>query len=90
MIKRLHIFFSGSVQGVGFRFTAVSVARPLDLKGWVKNLSSGEVEIVAEGEEPLLKKFVAQLQHRFSDHIADTSVRWEDPSAEFKEFGIRS
>lgn len=89
MKKRIHILFTGSVQGVGFRFTAESMASHLNLTGWVKNLSTGEVEIVAEGEEDLLKKFISQLQDRFKSCILDTSVSWENPSAEFKEFGIR-
>ena len=42
---RKHILFSGRVQGVGFRFTACSLARPLGLTGWVKNCYDGDVEM---------------------------------------------
>jgi len=39
---RAHIHFSGTVQGVGFRYTTVSIAKALSLTGWVKNLSNGK------------------------------------------------
>jgi len=47
MAKRAHVYYSGSVQGVGFRFTAEDLARQNNLTGWVKNLADGRVEIVA-------------------------------------------
>jgi len=46
---RAHILFSGTVQGVGFRYTTLSFAQQLSLTGWVKNLSDGSVQAVAEG-----------------------------------------
>lgn len=50
MVRR-HIYFSGRVQGVGFRFQASWAAKRLDLTGWVRNLDDGRVEIpLAEGE----------------------------------------
>ncbi|MBI5874060.1 MAG: acylphosphatase [Candidatus Omnitrophica bacterium] len=89
MIRRLHVKFSGRVHGVGFRFTAEAVASRLNLTGWVKNLHSGEVEIVAEGQEEDLKKFVSDIEGQFSTYISDKEISWEEPSSEFKEFGIR-
>ena len=44
-----HIFYSGTVQGIGFRYTVLDYARRLDLKGRVKNLPDGRVELLAEG-----------------------------------------
>lgn len=89
MKKRLHILFHGTVQGVGFRFTTQSLARRLGLHGWVRNLRGGDVEIVAEGEEPDLKELVTRLQQEFSGYVNDTSADWQEPTLEFKEFGIR-
>ena len=47
---RKHIIFSGRVQGVGFRYTACYLARPLGLTGWVKNLTDGRVEAELQGQ----------------------------------------
>ena len=51
MRKRMHILYSGRVQGVGFRFTAETMAVESGIQGWVKNLGDGRVEIMAEAEE---------------------------------------
>ena len=61
---RKHIIFSGRVQGVGFRYTACYLARPLGLTGWVKNLYDGSVEMEVEGEEPLIDELIIFLQNR--------------------------
>ena len=48
MVRR-HIYFSGRVQGVGFRFQASWAAKRLDLTGWVRNLDDGRVEMEVRG-----------------------------------------
>ncbi len=55
---RTHFFLSGRVQGVCFRSAGRDKARSLGIEGWVRNLSDGRVEIVAEGEESKIKKFI--------------------------------
>ena len=62
---RRHIYFSGRVQEVGFRFTACLLARRLGLTGWVKNLYDGSVEMEVEGEEPLIDELIIFLQNRY-------------------------
>ena len=62
-MKQLQVIFSGQVQMVGFRFFAQEIANQLNLKGWVKNLDDGQVELVAEGNEKNLKEL---LQNPFS------------------------
>ena len=87
--KRLHVFYSGSVQGVGFRFTAHSIAARLGLVGWVKNLRDGSVEAVCEGEEKGLKAFIDNIEKGFLDnYIRDKKVTWEEPTREFDSFNI--
>jgi acylphosphatase len=56
LLYKIHII--GDVQGVGFRWSALRVAQNLNIKGFVKNLPSGDVYIEAEGEEKQLDTFV--------------------------------
>jgi acylphosphatase len=56
--SRVHLIVSGKVQGVWFRESTRLKAEELMIKGWVKNRPEGTVEIVAEGMEPDIKKFV--------------------------------
>jgi acylphosphatase len=85
---RAHIFFSGTVQGVGFRYTTLSLARPLSLTGWVKNLSDGRVEAVAEGPQEDIEKLVSDLKTHFGGHIHHHHIEWLEAKDEFEQFSI--
>ena len=61
-LRRLRIFFSGSVQGVGFRFAACEAASECSVTGWVRNLTDGTVEIVAEGSPAAVARMTAWAQ----------------------------
>ncbi|MFH1868566.1 MAG: acylphosphatase [Candidatus Omnitrophota bacterium] len=89
MKKRVHVYYDGRVQGVGFRFTTEYIAQELKVKGWVKNLPDGRVELVAEGKEDTLHDLLAKIKERFGKYILDELVDWEDCNGEFKSFGIR-
>ncbi|MEY8338185.1 acylphosphatase [Lachnospiraceae bacterium 62-35] len=58
---RKHIFFSGMVQGVGFRYRAYYAAQSLGLTGWVKNLWDGRVEMEIQGDEETISQMLEQL-----------------------------
>ncbi len=60
-MERRHIYFSGRVQGVGFRFQASWAARRLGLTGWVRNLSDGRVEMEVQGERTAIEKLLELL-----------------------------
>ena len=62
MKVRKHIFFSGRVQGVGFRYRSSYLAQSMGLTGWVKNLWDGRVEMEVQGESTSIQKFLAQLK----------------------------
>ena len=89
MKKQIHAYFSGTVQGVGFRFTAQDIANDLRLTGWVRNLPDKRVEVLAEGEEKDLKDFLDRVEQYFSRYIRDRDIKWLEASAEFKDFGIK-
>ena len=88
MKKQVHVFYAGRVQGVGFRFTAIDIARGLGVCGWVKNLRDGRVELVAEAEEDTVKDFLSRVNNFFSHYIQDAEVYWQAASLEFKDFTI--
>lgn len=84
----LEAVFSGQVQGVGFRFTTQGLAEALDIKGWVKNLSDGTVQLVAEGSQDSLNKLLAQLKEHFERDIENARITWQEPFGNFSEFRI--
>jgi acylphosphatase len=88
MKKQARVYYSGRVQGVGFRFTAQDIARGLGVCGWVKNLPDGRVEILAEAEEDVLADFLSRLQHYFSRYIQDADTQLGAASGEYKSFSI--
>lgn len=87
--KRAHIYFSGLVQGVGFRFAAERFGSSLGLGGWVKNLPDGRVEVVCEGPEKDIDQFLRQMNRIFEARIDDADITWGDPAGEFETFDIR-
>ena len=90
MKKRVHVFYSGKVQGVGFRMTAEETAQSLGVVGWVKNLRGGRVELVAEAEEEVLQRFLNALRAGpMKNFIQQADVSWSNASDMFNEFEIR-
>jgi len=88
MKKQVHVYYSGRVQGVGFRFTVRSIAEEFGVKGWVKNLADEQVEIIAEAEEDILQGFLEKITRSFSRYIQDTEIDWQPASGNFKDFKI--
>jgi acylphosphatase len=88
MKKQAHVYYSGRVQGVGFRFTTESIAIELGISGWVKNLGDTRVEVVAEAQEDVLKTFLERIKEYFSRYINDVDIEWNEASGKFKDFRI--
>lgn len=72
---RMHFYFSGRVQGVGFRYQATRIARSLGLTGYVRNLWDGRVELEAQGEEQKIRNLVSELQQQPYIRIEDVERR---------------
>ena len=85
---RQTVVFSGRVQGVGFRYSTCHVAERFDVVGYVRNLSDGRVELVAEGEPDYVGAFVAGVNKAMAGYISDTQETHGQPSGEFTRFGI--
>lgn len=88
-MKRVHVFVSGKVQGVNFRWNTMVKAKELGIKGWVRNLMDGRVEVVAEGEEDKIEEFVKFLrQGPPRSQVTKIEVKEEKFKNEFREFSI--
>lgn len=89
MEARAHIFVLGRVQGVFFRDHTQRWASSLHLKGWVRNLIDGRVEVLAEGDKEGIKNLISKLEEGppFA-RVERVEVSWEEYKGEFDDFRI--
>lgn len=91
MQKRLHLWITGRVQGVSFRYHARERARALGLTGWVRNLIDGRVELVAEGAAEDLRALLDWCEDGPAAARVDRVDHRESPaSGEFTDFAVAS
>jgi len=81
-----HIFFSGSVQGVGFRFTAERVAMRYNLTGFVRNTSEGRVEMLVQGRAEDIDDCIEDLQQTFA--VRNTQIEQVEFDSSYDDFRI--
>jgi acylphosphatase len=87
--RRLNIFYSGRVQGVGFRYAIKTVAAGFEIAGHVRNLPDGRVELTAEGARAELEAFRAAIRAEgLAGFIRDEEVSWSEMKSEFRGFEI--
>ena len=87
--RRMIIHYSGRVQGVGFRYTARTVATGFEITGTVRNLPDGRVELIAEGTRPELEAYQSALRDAgLAGFIRDEQIDWTDAENKFKGFEI--
>jgi acylphosphatase len=88
--SRLHAEVFGEVQGVGFRAFVLRHAMGLALTGWVRNRFDGSVELVAEGSRAALESLLANIGRGPSASTVErVESSWEEPTSEFRTFGLR-
>ena len=87
--QRVQIFYSGRVQGVGFRYSVKKLASGFEVTGVVRNLSDGRVELVAEGARAELGAFLAAVREsEVAGFIRQEQSAWADAKNEFSGFEI--
>jgi acylphosphatase len=90
-LARAHVVVSGRVQGVFFRQSTVDEAQRLGLRGWVRNLPDGRVEVEAEGERGDLEALVRYLgRGPPAARVADVQVEWRPHAGDLGPFGARA
>lgn len=83
------VFVLGFVQGVGFRRFVKKNALNLGLRGWVKNLPDGRVEMLIQGSKENIEKLVKICERgTFFSDIKNVQVEWEEDKDEFLDFQI--
>jgi acylphosphatase len=87
--QRRTVYFAGHVQGVGFRYTARSIARGYEITGFVRNLPDGRVELVVEGEPREVDAFLREVRDRFANQIRDERSDVRTATGEFAAFEIQ-
>lgn len=86
---RLHVFISGTVQGVYFRQNTLQKAQELNVFGWVRNLKDGRVEAVFEGNAECIEKILSWCKIGPQGAIVkDIEIIPEDYNGEFLDFKI--
>ena len=87
--KTEHVIFTGRVQGVGFRYAVRSIAKRHPVKGYVKNLADGTVELVIQGTPAAMNAVLAEVADHFRENIAHCERRVMEIREEFTHFDIR-
>lgn len=87
-MERRTVYYSGEVQGVGFRYTAATLAADYAVAGFVRNLADGRVELVAEGSQEELNDFLAKIAKTMRRYIRQADIHSSPSTGEFRGFEI--
>ena len=89
-MTRASLLISGRVQGVAFRHHSSQFARNQGVKGWVRNLPSGEVEALLEGDREAVRRVIDWCQHGPpAASVSEVKIEWGTFRGEFLDFVIR-
>ncbi|MDZ7401429.1 MAG: acylphosphatase [candidate division KSB1 bacterium] len=84
-----HIIVTGLVQGVGFRWFVEREAKKLGLTGYVKNLYTGEVEVIVEGDRGMIEELIDVLRvGNRASRVVDVRVTWRKFENKYHDFRI--
>ncbi len=88
-LQRRVVRFRGTVQGVGFRYTALMIARAYDVTGTVRNVPDGTVEAVIEGEPEEIDAFVDAIRAQMGGYVRHVDQHEAPATSEFRDFNVR-
>lgn len=88
-MKQIQVLFSGRVQGVGFRYTVCRMAASFEVTGFVRNLMTGDVEVVAEGSKQELLDLLNEVRgSHLGRHIVRERLSWAAATGDYDEFRV--
>ena len=87
-LQRYVVYYSGHVQGVGFRYAVCRLSNRSEVKGFVRNLPDGRVQVVAEGKTNQLDRFLQSIREEMAGYIRSEDLDCQEHSGEFSEFGL--
>ena len=86
---RAHVYYTGRVQGIGFRHTAEGIALEVGVTGFVKNKQDGRVEVVCEGSKEKVDAYLEAIRKSLlGKHITKEECGWEEPTGSFTDFTV--
>src|SRR2546421_12898787 len=88
-MQRQTCYFSGRVQGVGFRYTVQNLALQYNVRGYVRNMADGRVELVMEGPEGEMKSLVDDVAQKMNGYIKRVDQSTAPATGEFKQFCVK-
>ncbi len=88
-VERREVYYSGRVQGVGFRYTARMLAARFPVSGFVKNLANGSVKLVAEGAAEDLDRFLRAVDAEMGYYISRKDEQTSPATGGFRGFDIQ-
>jgi len=88
-VQRASVTFHGHVQGVGFRYAALQVAREFEVAGFVQNLPDGRVLLEVEGAPEEVTAYVAAVEEKMTGFVRKTERSVRLSTAQFSGFVIK-
>jgi acylphosphatase len=88
-VNHATVYFGGRVQGVGFRFQVLQLAKEFEVAGTVGNLGDGRVQLEVEGTAADIEAFVTAIEERMHGYIRKTERTHARRSPQFQGFSIR-
>ena len=88
-VFQMNCWFEGHVQGVGFRYQTVVVAKGFDVTGFIQNMVDGRVHLYAEGEETEVIAFQVEVESELKNYIKEIEIKTDTGDRACRNFRIK-